>query len=38
MPETIKVYLSDNRAIAEAVWDEEEKRYKQTGFTKPSYA
>lgn len=31
MPESIKVYLSNNRAIAEAVWDEEEKRYKQTG-------
>lgn len=38
MPESIKVYLSDNRAIAEAVWDEEEKRYKQTGSYKPRYA
>ena len=37
MPEKIILCISDGRTIAELVWDEEKKRYKQTGSYKPSY-
>lgn len=38
MPEKIDVYLPNSKVLAEAVWDEEEKRYKQAGSFRPSYA
>lgn len=33
MPERIAVEMPDSRVLAEVVWDEEEKRYKQYGYT-----